>query len=221
VKVSIVIPTLNEEKNLSILLEELKKIDLINEIIVVDGNSKDKTVQVAKKYRCKVLYDGIGKGSALRKGMNAAKADIVISMDADNSMLSDEICLLVSGIEADYDVCMGSRFMQGGGSDDISLLRKMGNRFFVFLVNLFWQMNYSDLCYGYRAFKKSCIQDLDLKSDGFGIETEISIKVAKQGLKVLEVPSYEKPRKFGTGKLRTFSDGWNIFKTIIDELLKG
>jgi len=220
VRVSIVIPTLNEEKNIPMVLEELKKIDLIDEIIIVDGHSNDKTVQVAEKFNCKILYDDNGKGSALRKGMKKAKADIVICMDADNSMLSSEIHLLVAGIDAGYDVCMGSRFIQGGGSDDISLSRKLGNHFFVLLVNLFWHMNYSDLCYGYRSFKKSCIKDMGLKSDGFGIETEISIKAAKLGLKVLEVPSYEKPRKFGTGKLKTFSDGWNILKTIVDELLK-
>jgi glycosyltransferase involved in cell wall biosynthesis len=215
-----VIPTLNEENNLPILLKELKKLKLIDEIIVVDGYSEDKTVEVAKNFDCMVLYDNKGKGSALRKGMNVAHGDIIISMDADNSMLSDEIYLLIAGIEAGYDVCMGSRFIQGGGTEDMSLSRKLGNKFFVFLVNLIWHMNYSDLCYGYRSFKKSCIKKLDLKHDGFGIETEISIKAAKRGLKVLEVPSYEKARKFGKGKLRTFSDGWNILKTITSELFK-
>lgn len=217
-KVSIVIPTLNEEKNLPLVLKELKKMDCVDEVIVVDGHSKDRTVGIAKKFGCKIIYDDSGKGSALRRGMNMAKGDVVINMDADCSMLPTEILLLKAGIEAGYDVCMGSRFIQGGGTEDMSLFRKFGNKFFVLLVNSFWGMNYSDLCYGYRAFRKSAIKDLDLKRNGFGIETEISIKAAKKGLKILEVPSFEKSRKYGKGNLRTFKDGWNIFKTIIGEL---
>ncbi|MCK4634586.1 MAG: glycosyltransferase family 2 protein [Candidatus Aenigmarchaeota archaeon] len=216
-KVSIVIPTLNEEKNLPIVLEELKKMKCINEIIVVDGRSGDRTVDIAKKFGCKVVYDDKGKGSALRKGMNMASGGVIVNMDADCSMIPKEILLLKAGIEAGYDVCMGSRFIQGGGTEDMPLFRKIGNKFFVLLVNSFWGMNYSDLCYGYRAFRKSAIKDLDLKRNGFGIETEISIKAAKKGLKILEVPSFEKSRKYGKGNLRTFKDGWNILKTILGE----
>ncbi|MCD6367493.1 MAG: glycosyltransferase family 2 protein [Candidatus Aenigmarchaeota archaeon] len=219
-KVSVVIPTLNEEKNLPIVLKDLKKLGIVDEIIVVDGYSKDKTVEVAKKFGCKVLYDNKGKGSALRLGMKKATGDIVISMDADCSMIAKEIILLKAGIEAGYDICMGSRFIQGGGTEDMPLFRKFGNKVFVFLVNLFWGMRYSDLCYGYRAFRKSIIDKLDLKRDGFGIETEISIKAAKKKLRVLEVPSFEKSRKFGKGNLRSFRDGWNILMTIFSELFK-
>jgi glycosyltransferase involved in cell wall biosynthesis len=150
--------------------------------------------------------------------MKAAKGDIVIMMDADCSHKSSEIGLLTEGIKAGFDVCMGSRFIQGGGTEDMSWHRKMGNKIFVFLVNSIWRMNYSDLCYGYRSFRKNCINKLNLKQDGFGIETEISIKAAKKKLRVLEVPSYEKARDSGEGRLRTFSDGWRIFKTIIHEM---
>jgi glycosyltransferase involved in cell wall biosynthesis len=219
-KVSVVIPSLNEEENLKILLKELKNLTLISEIIIIDGYSKDNTVEVAKNYADMIEYDKIGKGSALKKGMKLAKGDVVICMDADLSMKSNEIYLLIAGIQAGYDICMGSRFIQGGGTEDMSLTRKLGNKFFVFLVNIFWHMNYSDLCYGYRSFRKSCIDKLNLKNNGFGIETEISIRAAKQKLSVLEVPSYEKARFYGRAKLRTFNDGWIIFKTILFELLK-
>lgn len=218
-EISIVIPTLNEEKNIRRVLEDIKNSRCRDyEIIVVDGYSKDKTVEIAKRYSAKVIYDDKGKGSALIKGMNEAKGDIVITMDADCSHTSNELCLLVEGIKAGYDICMGSRFIQGGGTEDMPFYRKWGNRFFVFLVNLFWGMNYSDLCYGYRSFRKDCIKKLDLKSEGFGIETEISIKAAKKKLKVLEVPSFEKRRLHGEGNLKTFRDGWLILKTIINEL---
>ncbi len=216
-KVSIVIPTLNEEKNLPDVLKEIK--NKADEIIVVDGHSTDKTVEVAKKFNVKVIYDDIGKGSALRKGMLAAKGDIIITMDADYSHKSSEIGLLIEGIKSGFDICMGSRFIQGGGTEDMPWYRILGNKFFVKFVNFLWGMNYSDLCYGYRSFRKSCIKKLSLKSDGFGIETEIAIKAAKKKLKVLEVPSYEKMRKHGKGKLTTFGDGWLILKTILKEKL--
>lgn len=218
-KISIVIPTLNEEKNIHRVLRDIKNSRCkVYEIIIVDGYSTDKTVEIAKRYGAEVIYDNKGKGSALIKGMNEAKGDIVITMDADCSNTPNELCLLVEGIKAGYDICMGSRFIQGGGTEDMPFYRKLGNKFFVFLVNLFWGMNYSDLCYGYRSFRKDCIKKLDLKSEGFGIETEISIKAAKKKLKVLEVPSFEKRRFKGKGNLRTFRDGWKILKTIISEL---
>ena len=216
-KVSIVIPTLNEEQNLQKVLRSIPKD--IYEVIIVDGHSKDKTVEIAKKFGAKVVFDDKGKGSALRKGMKAAVGDIVIMMDADCSHKSSEIGLLTEGIKAGFDVCMGSRFIQGGGTEDMSWYREIGNKFFVFLVNLIWRMNYSDLCYGYRSFRKNCINKLDLKEDGFGIETEISIKAAKKKLRILEVPSYEKARDSGEGRLRTFNDGWQIFKTILREMI--
>jgi glycosyltransferase involved in cell wall biosynthesis len=220
-RISIVIPTLNEEKNLPIVLRDIKESSQnIDEIVVVDGYSKDKTVEIAKKFGAKIIYDNIGKGSALRKGMEQAKGDIIVMMDADCSNLSSELGLLIEGIKAGFDACFGSRFIQGGGTEDMPWYRMLGNKFFVLLVNLFWGMNYSDLCYGYRSFSKKCIKKLKLESDGFGIETEISIKAAKNKLKILEIPSFEKNRMYGEGKLRTFEDGWLILKTIIKELLE-
>lgn len=215
-KISIVIPTLNEGKNLSTVLKDIPK--SVDEVIVVDGHSTDNTVKIAKEFGARVIFDDVGKGSALRKGMGAAKGDVVITMDADCSHKSSEIGLLTEGINAGFDICMGSRFIQGGGTEDMPWFRRLGNKFFVFLVNLIWNMHYSDLCYGYRSFRKSCIKKLRLKEDGFGIETEIAIKAAKKKLRVLEIPSFEKGRAAGEGKLRTFGDGWTILKTIMKEI---
>ncbi len=139
-------------------------------------------------------------------------------MDADLSHKPNELKLLISGIEIGYDICMGSRFIIGGGTEDMSLFRKFGNKFFVGLVNLFYHTNYTDLCYGYRSFKKGVLEKLNLKENGFGIETEISIKAVKKRLKVIEVPSMEKKRSSGNGKLRTFKDGYVILKTLFENL---
>jgi len=220
--ISVVIPTLNEEENIGKVIDEVKsELDRYGykyEIIVVDGYSTDGTVEIAKKHGAKVIFDSIGKGSALRKGMEYAKGSILVSMDADLSNKPNELRLLISGIEIGYDVCMGSRFIVGGGTEDMPLFRKIGNKAFVILVNLFFGTNYTDLCYGYRSFRREAFKKLNLKEDKFGIETEISIKAAKRGLKVMEVPSFEKKRNAGTGKLRSFRDGYSILKTIFKNL---
>ncbi len=218
--ISVVIPALNEGRNIGRVLEGVKRMmsNDAYEIIVVDGHSSDDTVRIAERHGARVLYDDIGKGSALIKGLNAARGNILVSMDADLSTDPKEMGLLIDGIKIGYDVCMGSRFMAGGRSEDISPVRKLGNMFFVFLVNSLFNANYSDMCYGYRSFKKSVMKKLSLKEKGFGIETEISIKAVKNNLKVLEVPSIEKKRVAGEPKLRTFSDGYAILRTIIKNL---
>ena len=222
-RISIVIPTLNEEKNLKVLLREIKNLfrkrkEFSHEIIVVDGFSKDNTVKIAKKFGCKVLYDNVGKGSALDKGVRVSKGDMIITMDADLSHRPIEIGLLIEGIRCGYDIVMGSRFLMGGGTEDMPWYRKLGNKFFISLINLIWRARYTDLCYGYRAFRKGIWEKLNLKSKRFGIEAEISIKAIKNRMKILEVPSFEKKRKYGEGKLKTFKDGFQILKTILGEL---
>ncbi|MCK5025083.1 MAG: glycosyltransferase family 2 protein [Nanoarchaeota archaeon] len=216
-KISVVIPTLNEAENLSLILHDLQ--EYADEIIVVDGYSKDNTTAIANEFGCKVFYDNYGKGSAITAGVKESSGDFVITIDADMSHRPMEIKSMLEGLARGYDICMGSRFMEGGGSSDITFVRTIGNKFFVLLVNLLFGGNYTDLCYGYRSFRKSAFDKLDVRSKGFSIETEISIKAAKKKMKVLEVPSFEKARNKGNGKLRTFSDGWKILKVIIKEVL--
>ncbi|MFI5412382.1 MAG: glycosyltransferase family 2 protein [Candidatus Micrarchaeales archaeon] len=217
---TIVIPTLNEEMNIAKLLYQVK--DVIKpynyEIIVVDGNSEDKTVEIARKNGVRILLDDSGKGSALIKGFRSAKGKIIISMDADLSHRPKELKLLISGIETGYDICVGSRFMTGGGSADMPPFRVFGNKVFVTLVNIFYGSNYTDMCYGYRSFSKEALKKMKLSEKGFGIETEINIMAKKEGMKVLEVPSFEKKRAEGAGKLRSFNDGFIILMTILKNL---
>ena len=127
---------------------------------------------------------------------------------------------MIEAIKLGYDIAMGSRFATGGGTEDMPLIRRFGNKMFVTLVNLFWHKNYSDLCYGYRAFRKEIIPKLHLESNGFGIETEISIRAAKINARVIEIPSFEKPRLHGKGNLRTFPDGWQILRRIWREMFR-
>jgi glycosyltransferase involved in cell wall biosynthesis len=215
-RISLIIPTLNEERNLPIILRKIPK--YVDEAIVVDGYSEDKTVKIARQYGCKVYYDKIGKGSALILGAKKSTGDFIVMMDADCSNRIPELKSLIAGLNSGHDICMGSRFMRGGGSEDITTTRRLGNKFFVSLVNLFFGGRYTDLCYGYRSFDRKAFDKLELKSKGFSIETEMSIKAAKMRMRVLEVPSFEKKRAYGESNLRTYSDGWKIMKIIMKEV---
>ena len=216
--ISVIIPTFREEKNIAKVIRGVKKqlSDYNYEIIIVDDvRSKDKTAEIARHMGARVMYDNVGKGAALVKGLKTAKGDVLIAMDADLSNEPRELKLLIDAIDIGYDICTGSRFIIGGGSEDIPLIRVFGNKFFVFLVNVIFGANYTDMCYGYRSFKRGVPQRLDLHEKGFGIETEININAIKKGFKVVEVPSTEKRRAAGEGKLRTFRDGWVILSTIM------
>ncbi|MEM0087044.1 MAG: glycosyltransferase family 2 protein, partial [Candidatus Micrarchaeaceae archaeon] len=218
--VSIVIPTLNEARNIGRVIKDIKQaLDGYSyEIIVVDKHSKDNTAGIARRLGARIIYDDVGKGSALVKGIKESKGSVIISMDADLSHRANELKLLITAIEAGHDIAMGSRFIIGGGTEDMPLIRKLGNKFFVGLVNALFHANYTDMCYGYRSFRRGVMQKLDLKEPGFGIETEISIKAIKKGLNIIEIPSFEKRRAHGNGNLRTFRDGYIILKTILKNL---
>lgn len=223
--VTVVIPTLNEEENIAGVIRELSQIGCRN-ILVIDGNSRDRTVEVAKEFGVDVIpQNGRGKGSALRQAFSHDRldGDVVVIMDADGSMNPKEILLFIETLDSGADLVKGSRFLRYGYSEDMSLIRRIGNRFFVLLVNRFWAANYTDLCYGFGAFRKDAIKKLlpHLKSTNFEIETEVFVKAKKLGLKVVEVPSIEFRRRHGKSNLSIFKDGFRILKTIIEEFVNG
>lgn len=222
-EVTVIIPTLNEEKNIAEVIWELRHLGYHN-ILIVDGNSRDRTVEVAKEFGADVIFqNGMGKGDALRHAFNHSRlnGDIVVMMDADGSMNGKEISLFIKALDSGVDMVKGSRFYRYGYSEDMNLIRRIGNRFFLMLVNLFWSTNYTDLCYGFGVFRKSAVKKLYpyLKAKNFEIETEIFIKAKKLELNVVEVPSIEYRRRHGKSNLSIFSDGFSILKTIISELV--
>ena len=216
--VSLVIPTLNEAKNLPHVLPLIPA--WIYEVIIVDGDSTDGTVQIARKLRPDiriVKQKGTGKGAALRTGFAAATGDIIVTFDADGSMDPAEISVFVGALLAGAEFVKGSRFIQGGGTDDMEWYRRLGNWVLKLLVGLTFGGNYSDLCYGYNAFFKRTLPLLNLDADGFEIETQMNIRALRSKLKIMEVPSFEAERIHGESYLRTIPDGWRVLKTILKE----
>jgi glycosyltransferase involved in cell wall biosynthesis len=231
-RVSVVVPTLNEARNLPYVFSRLPAD--VHEVIVVDGHSVDDTIAVARQLRPDVRVvqqTRWGKGNALACGFEAATGDVIAMVDADGSTDPGEIPKFVQALLGGADFAKGTRFAAGGGSSDITRLRKLGNRFLAEVVNLSYGTRYSDLCYGFNVFwqKHVPVLDLDITSppslkgdgmlwgDGFEIETLIHMRVAEEGLRVAEVPSFEHPRIHGVSNLDAFSDGLRVLTTILVE----
>ena len=138
-------------------------------------------------------------------------------LDADGSTDPREIPLFVGALAAGAEFVKGTRFAQGAGTEDMWFLRRFGNRALVRLVRLLFGGRFSDLCYGYIALWRRVLDDLDLDSDGFEIETQMNLRALKAGLKVVEVPSFERNRINGSSNLRTIQDGWRVLMTILRE----
>ena len=220
-RISVVIPTHNEAPNLVYVLPHIPPI--VNEVILVDGHSIDDTIAVAQQLLPTIRIikqEKKGKGDALRLGFAACTGDIIVMLDADGSTDPNEIPHFVEALLQGNDFAKGSRFLKGGGSHDITPLRSLGNSGLGLLVNLFFKVRYSDLCYGYNAFWRYCLDCIDIDCDGFEIETLINIRICKAQLKVVEIPSFERPRMFGQSNLRTFRDGWRVLKVIVKERVR-
>ncbi len=219
-RVSVVIPARNEAKNLHHVLPFIPS--LVDEIVLVDGQSADDTIAVAQKLfpTIRVIRQSKkGKGDALRIGFAACTGDIIVMLDADGSADPAEIPRFVDALIAGSDFAKGSRFADGGGSHDITFLRRAGNYFLGKLVNLLFWTRFSDLCYGYNAFWKRCLDTIDIDCDGFEIETLLNLRMHKAQFKIVEVPSFEYSRVHGESNLHTFRDGWRILKIIVQERL--
>jgi glycosyltransferase involved in cell wall biosynthesis len=216
--VSVVIPTRNEAQNLYHTLPKIPSI--VTEVVLVDGHSTDDTIAVAKELypSIRILEQaGKGKGDAMRMGFAACTGDIIIMLDADGSAHPGEIYRFVEALTAGYDFAKGSRFIRGGGSDDLTLLRTLGNYGLCTCVNILFGQQYSDLCYGYNAFWRQCLDYVQFDCTGFEIETQICLRMYKSKMKIAEVPSMEHARIHGQSNLRTFRDGWRVLMTILRE----
>ncbi len=243
---TVVIPALNEEKNLPCVLTRIPQ--WVHEVVLVDGRSRDKTVEVAvaswpndhivyRERRQKgarvplpllerrrpgitlrlVTQAGKGKGDAIRCGVEAATGDMIVILDADGSNDPCEIPAFVGALLGGADFAKGSRFLQGGGTSDMPLYRKLGNLGFVVVVRLLFGGNYSDLCYGYNAFWSRVVPVFQFRDDGFEIETVMNVRALRHRLTIKEIPSFEYKRIYGSSRLRTFPDGWRVLKAILRE----
>ncbi|CAN5202255.1 hypothetical protein BH09ACT8_BH09ACT8_28430 [soil metagenome] len=222
--VSVIIPALNEARNLPHVAEQMPAD--IDEIVFVDGHSIDDTVAVSRRLwpdAVHITQTRSGKGNALACGFEAASGDIIVMIDADGSTDPREIPRYVAALISGADFAKGSRFIQGGGSADITKFRRLGNWGLNTIVNLLFSCRFTDLCYGYNAFWRRCLDPIRMPAtqddvaqwgDGFEVETLINIRVAASEMKVAEVCSYESSRIHGVSNLNAVRDGTRVLRTI-------
>ncbi|MEY9967930.1 hypothetical protein ABIA33_006010 [Streptacidiphilus sp. MAP12-16] len=216
--VSLVVPAHNEARNIPWVFEQIPR--CVDEVLLVDGSSSDATLRMAALCLPTVRIvqqQGPGKGNALRTGFLAATSDYVVMMDADGSMWPGEIPHYLHFLEHGYDFVKGSRFVAGGGSLDITRFRSLGNRVLLAVVNLLYDAALTDLCYGFCAFRRSLLDELDLSASGFEIEAEMIAHALRSGLRIAEVPSLELPRRSGRSHLHAVSDGRRVLRTLVAE----
>ena len=219
-KVTAVIPAKNEEEGIEKIIKNVSR--FVDEVLVVDGHSKDKTRQIAKECGAKVVLDGgKGKGDGIRTGVRKAKGDIIVFIDADGSHNPKDIPKLIKPIKnGEADLVVASRAK--GGSDEVrldldGLFRQIGSEIAAILVNFRWRANLTDIQNGFRAIRKKTALALKLESDGFEIEEEMIMKCLKRGVRIMEVAGHEYQRKWGVSKLPTIQ-AWRFLLRLFKEL---
>ena len=233
-RVLVIIPARNKARNLPQVLEALS--GGLHEVILFDGHSTNDTIEVALRVRpdMKIVQQTRGgKGNALACGFAELTGDLVVMLDVDGSADPAEIPAFVAALEAGADFGKGTRFDKGGQSHDITRFRRIGDAALNYLVKLLFDTCYTDLCYGYNAFRVNHLPILKsppmeaeaaddslggmLGGDGFEIETLINVQVARAGIRITEIASTKKARLHGTSNLRAVPDGVCVLHTILAE----
>lgn len=218
VRVTVVIPARNEAANMPALLRSLPD---VYELILVDGNSVDGTIEVAKRLRPEisvVRQRSRGKGGAMCEGLAAATGDVTVFIDADGSNETDEVERFVTALVQGADLAKGSRFLQRGGSSDITPIRRVGNAAIRTWVNRWYGTRFTDVAYGFNALWTHHRDVLRLDCTGFEIETLMNIRAARARLEIQEVPSFEGRRAIGHTNLHAVRDGIRIAAVLVREL---
>ncbi len=214
--VSVVIPTLNEAGNILEALTTIEKeLKYPKEIIVVDGNSTDGTKEIVKQTNCRLIIEPRrGYGIALRKGMKNAKGNIIVMVDGDGTYEVKHINRLLNTlVKSDAELVLATRMYDPGKA--MGLMNFVANKVITFCFNMLYKQGLSDSQSGFRAISHSAIEKVELHEGDMSFATEMLVKFAKKGFKMVEVPTVYKPRKYGKTKLRKIKSGIEIFATMV------
>ena len=220
--VSVIIPTLNEAGNVPYVLNTIP--DWVDEVILVDGRSTDDTERIARLLRpgVKVVHELTpGKGAALKAGISAASGDYLIALDADGSMDGGRLIAFREALDNGAQYVKGSRFAEGGGSADITRLRRFGDKGICVLMRLLFGARFTDATYGYFGVRADSYEKMRIDTDGFETEILFNIRAHRAGLVIAEVPCFEGQRIHGNSNLSALRDGIRIALYVVREKLRG
>lgn len=216
---TLIIPAKNEEDSLPQVLEEIKNYEC-NKIVILE-ESDFKTINAIKNFNCKLVYQtGRGYGNALIEGLNNVETDYTCIFNADGSFNPKYLEEMLDLCKSDRDFVFASRYMSGGGSDDDTLLTKIGNFIFSTIGNIFFSLKLSDILYTYLIGKTDSFKKLDLKSNDFCLCVEMPIKAKRLRMNIIDTPSYERKRIAGEKKVSEFKDGLKILSYMIKSFFK-
>lgn len=219
VRIEIIIPTLNEEDTIEKLIQEIKneKLPVSTSVLIIDGGSKDNTVDICKKQNVRVIKQkGKGKGAAMVEAIENTDADIVVFIDGDGTYSVSDLQSILEPILLDKaDMVVGSRISGDAEKGSISRLNKIGNKLFNKTINFAFKSKVTDSLSGYRAFRREIFRDLILFSTNFEIEVEMTVESLAKGYRVLEVPIRYGKRKGTPTKLNPAIDGTKIATTLL------
>ena len=216
---TLIIPAKNEEDSLPQVLNEIK--DYECNIIIILEESDLKTINSIKNFNCKILYQsGRGYGNALIEGMNSVETDYTCIFNADGSFDPKYLKEMLNLCKENRDFVFASRYMKEGGSDDDTLITKIGNFIFSMIGNIFFSLNISDILYTFLLGKTDSFKKLDLKSNDFCLCVEMPIKAKRLGMNIIDTPSYERKRIAGVKKVNEFKDGFKILTYVVKSFFK-
>ena len=213
--IEILIPTLNEEGNIEKVIDELK-IEGYKNITLLDGNSTDQTVEIAKNKGCRIILDNAntsGFGGSLINGLNNLQHEYFCIFDGDNSFNPKAISEMLNKISNGADFVFGTRYLDGNKSEDDTFITKFGNFFFTKLVRLLFKINTTDLLFLYVVGKRENVTKLDLKQQDFRFCTEFLITCYRD-FNCKEVLSKERKRYSGVSKVNKIFDGMKLLTNI-------
>ena len=214
-KVSLIIPALNEEQCIAEVLKDIPR-DIIHEVLVVDGHSTDRTREIAESLGFKViLQEGKGYGNAVKTGVKYSTGDVIVMIDADGSYETKDIYHLLKCLDEGFDIAYGSRYLPESGSADDTPIRFIGNKIFTFLLNVIHGVKISDSLFLYVATRREVFEKLNMKSTNFEYCIEFPIRAHKAGYTYKEIPSFEKKRIAGKSKVNAFYHGLRILWMVL------
>jgi glycosyltransferase involved in cell wall biosynthesis len=219
-KTTLLLPTLNEIEAVRAIVPQIRK-EWVDEIICIDGGSTDGTVEFMREHGIRVhSQSGRGFGQGMLQGMHLATGDIVVEFTPDGNAIPADIPRMIDKVREGYDLVVASRYLPPAKSYDDDWLTATGNWLFTRIVNVMFGTRYTDVLIGFRAYRRAAALPLGLDTPGLSWPCQGSIRFARAGLRIIEIPADEPARIGGARKMKPIKTGLEIWRVILREFFR-